>query len=205
MSIQTLREMLPKIPVNQQPFALSLIEQSSRRMLSDKQIYWVNKLIADATTPAPSPVSPVNVGNLTAINELFATARGHLKFPAIVMSVPAADRLVRINVAGPKAKHPGTLNVTSGEKPEYERRTWYGRVMKDGSYVPSKDAGPLAQAISERLKAFAADPAGIAAEHGKLTGRCCFCNIHLSDKRSTAVGYGKTCAAHYGLTWGTQQ
>lgn len=201
MSIQELTTVLPKLPASQQSFALSLIEQSGRRALSDKQLYWVNKLIADAKTPTVAPAT-VNVGNLQGINELFNKARKHLKFPAIVMSVPAANKLIRINVAGPNAKHPGTLNITSGEKPEGERRDWFGRVMLDGSYVPSNGAGPVAQAISERLKAFAADPAGIAAEHGKLIGRCCFCNIALSDKRSTAVGYGKICAEHYGLTWG---
>jgi hypothetical protein len=202
MSIQELTAALSKLPASKQPFALSLIEQSGRRALSEKQIFWVNKLITDAKTPAVAPAA-VNVGNLQGINELFGKAHKHLKFPAVVMSVPAAMcMMVRISVAGPKAKFPGTLNVTSGEKPEGERREWYGRVMLDGSYLPSNGAGSKAQAISDRLKAFAADPAGVAAEHGLLTGRCCFCNIHLSDTRSTAVGYGKTCAAHYGLTWG---
>ncbi len=159
----------------------------------------------------PAPVA-VNVGDLSAINALFDKARQHLKFPAIVMSVPAANMmLVRISVAGAQAKHPGTLNVTSGEKPIEElfngRRAWYGRVMKNGDYVPANDVGDKVakdapNAITERLKAFAADPAGIAAEHGRLTGRCCFCNKHLQDERSTAVGYGATCASHYGLPWG---
>jgi hypothetical protein len=178
-------------------FAASLIEQSERRALSDKQMYWVNKIVEDAAKSAPVAV---NVGDLSAINALFDKARQHLKFPAIVMSVPAANMTVRINVAGQGARFPGSLNVTSGEKPAFdERRTWFGRVHKDGNY---ESRGNADEAITERLKAFAADPAGIASEHGRLTGRCCFCNKHLQDERSTAVGYGATCASHYGLPWG---
>jgi Family of unknown function (DUF6011) len=202
-TVQELAAALPTLPPSKQGFAASLIEQSARRALSDKQLFWVNKLTEDARRPvAPAPTA-VNVGNLAGIQALFNKARQHLKFPAIVMSVPAAGLAIRINVAGPSARYPGSLNVTSGEKPSPgERREWYGRVQRDGAYEPSAKAGPSALSISERLVAFAADPAGIAAEHGRLTGRCCFCNIALSDERSTNVGYGKTCAGHYGLPWG---
>lgn len=177
-------------------FAQSLIDQSKRKALSDKQMFWVNKLAANK----PSTAAVANVGDLTGINQLFDKAKQHLKFPAIVMSVPAANLTVRINVAGQGARFPGSLNVTSGEKPPMgERRDWYGRVHKDGTY---ESRGNADEAITERLIAFAADPAAVAAEHGRLTGRCCFCNRHLQDERSTAVGYGATCADHYGLPWG---
>jgi hypothetical protein len=52
------------------------------------------------------------------------------------------------------------------------------------------------------LVALAADPAGVASKFGKLHGKCCFCHKSLSDPASTAVGYGKVCASHYGLPWG---
>lgn len=202
--MHTIDELKAVLPTLKNPtFAASLIAQSETRTLSDKQMYWVNKLVEDAAKPAPKAEVVANVGDLGGINALFDNARQHLRFPAIVMSVPAAAMTVRISVAGNSAKHPGTLNVTSGEKPGLdERRAWYGRVMKDGSYVASVTASVSALAISERLMAFARNPAGIAAEHGRLTGRCCFCNKHLQDERSTAVGYGKTCASHYGLPWG---
>jgi hypothetical protein len=203
-TVQDLEAALPTLPVSKQSFAASLIEQSKGRGLSDKQMFWVNKLVEDLTA-APKAEVVANVGDLSAINVLFDKARQHLRFPAIVMSIPAAAMLVRINVAGNTAKHPGTLNVTSGEKPAIDtQRAWYGRVMKDGAYVASSTAGVNASAISERLIAFARDPAGIASEHGRLTGRCCFCNKHLQDERSTAVGYGKTCAGHFGLPWGVK-
>ena len=73
------------------------------------------------------------------------------------------------------------------------------RVLRDGTY---QAAGLHGEAISARLKEFAASPAKIAADHDRLTGRCCFCNTVLSNDKSTAVGYGETCANHYGLPWG---
>lgn len=198
--MHTIAELEAVVPMlKDASFAKSLIEQSTRRTLSDKQMYWVNKIVSEAIAPK---VEVVNVGDLSAINALFDKARQHLKFPAIVMSVPAANMTVRINVAGQGARFPGSLNVTSGEKPVMdERRTWFGRVHKDGAY---ESRGNADEAITERLRAFAADPVGVAAEHGRLTGRCCFCNLHLSDERSTTVGYGKTCAKNYGLTWGVK-
>lgn len=198
--MHTIAELEAVVPMlKDASFAKSLIEQSTRRTLSDKQMYWVNKIVSEATAPK---AEVVNVGDLSAINALFDKARQHLKFPAIVMSVPAVNMTVRINVAGQGARFPGSLNVTSGEKPVMdERRTWFGRVHRGGAY---ESRGNADEAITERLRAFAADPVGVAAEHGRLTGRCCFCNLHLSDERSTAVGYGKTCAKNYGLTWGVK-
>jgi hypothetical protein len=29
-----------------------------------------------------------------------------------------------------------------------------------------------------------------------------FCRLTLTDARSTAVGYGQTCAGHWGMPWG---
>lgn len=205
-TVQELAAVIPTLPPSQQDFARSIVRRANYRPPSEKEMFWVNKLVQDASRPAPVAPAPVQVGNLSGILALFNTAKQHLKFPAIVMSVPAAHgMLIRINVAGSQARHPGTLNVTSGEKPEGERRAWYGRVKLDGSYEPSRQAGDVAnriEAITARLIEFAASPARVAAEHGRLTGRCCFCNIALSDERSTAVGYGKICAAHYGLPWG---
>jgi len=142
------------------------------------------------------------VGNLSGVLALFEKAKQHLKYPAIVMSVPAAGSLaIRINVAGEQARVPGSLNVTNFEKPTEGRRQWFGRIHRSGEFERTDAA---TDAIVDRLVAFAADPAGVAAEHGRLTGRCCFCNQALTDERSTAVGYGSTCADHYGLPWGAR-
>lgn len=158
-----------------------------------------------ATAPREQQTRPVaNVGSLSGIMALFETAKAHLKFPAITLSVPACNETIKVSLAGSQAKVPGSLNVVSMTQEDqpfrggHSRKHWYGRVHRDGRYEQA-DAVP---AIAERLAQFAADPVGVASEHGRLTGRCCFCNTALSDERSTAVGYGATCADHFGLPWG---
>lgn len=94
---------------------------------------------------------------------------------------------------------PGSINVAQ----EYKGGFWYGRIHRDGNFEPCQRIEQPTSLVPA-LKAFAADPARVAAEHGKLTGKCCFCNSALTDPRSTAVGYGKTCASHFGLPWGAK-
>jgi Family of unknown function (DUF6011) len=144
-----------------------------------------------------------NVGDLSGILALFERAKQHLKFPAIVLGVPALspDFAIRINVAGPRAKVPGSLTVLDADKSD-DGREWFGRVLLDGTYHAKAGTSP---AIADRLCEFAADPIKVAGDHGRLTGRCCFCNIRLSDPRSTIVGYGRICADHFGLPWGSDK
>jgi len=147
-----------------------------------------------------APAAKVEIGSLDGILQLFNLSANRLKFPAVVLNVPGLPDGVRVSRAGQRAKQPGTLNVTAGAKDDSEYgRTWYGRVSLDGSYSPSRDAIP---AIATALQAFAAAPAKVASEYGRLTGICCFCRKALTDERSTDVGYGKICAGHYGLPWG---
>lgn len=135
------------------------------------------------------------VGNLSGIMRLFDTARQHLRFPAIVLDG------FRLSIAGPRARVPGSLTVTSDDRDQDGQRAWYGRVQSHGEFEPSRDAPAD---LGDKLRRLAADPAGVAAEYGRLHGRCCFCNKALRDERSTAVGYGPDCADHYGLPWGTR-
>lgn len=213
-TIQELVTVLPALPPSQQSFAASLIEQSNRRALSEKQLFWVNKLVQQASQPTPVAPATAQIGDLSGILALFSTARQHLKFPAITLGVPAASLAVRINVAGPSAKFPGTLNVVKSERDETTgRRDWYGRVKLNGAYEPAQKASEISMAITARLVEFAANPARVAAEHGKLNGVCCFCGLTLGPRpgstkpsatalKSLAVGYGKDCAEHFGLPWG---
>lgn len=149
--------------------------------------------------PRPAPITQ-NIGNLSGILALFDRARQHLHYPAIVLSVPGwpVTNLIRISVAGERANVPGSLNVASLDEFVNGRRRWYGRVRQDGIFEQREGGSELAN----RLAQFAADPARVASEHGRLTGRCCFCHHALEDERSTAVGYGPVCADHFGLPWG---
>lgn len=157
------------------------------------------KLIERATRPAPAKI---DVGSMIGVMNLFAKARDHLKRPAIVLTTGEVE--VRLSLAGPNARFPGTINVA--EAAPFGEGIWFGRIRTDGSFEQSGrlDARERAMLprIVETLRALAANPADVASAHGVLTGRCCFCNRPLTDERSTSVGYGPICADHFGLPWG---
>lgn len=193
--------------VSDRSFAESLCNAFNRgRTLSTKQIYWVGKLLQRASRPAPVAATQVNV---TRIIELFERARLHLKFPAIVLSVQQGQRieLFRFSLAGERARFPGSINITSYEKnPATGQRNFFGRVHRDGHLESHENAdAQILSLVIQAVKKFAADPVGVAAAHGRLTGHCCFCHKRLTDERSTAVGYGKICASHFGLSWGSTE
>lgn len=196
--VQDLQKVIDRVPATKKDFAKSLV--SATYVLSDKQLYWVDKLTQLALGQGNHERKTADVGDMTGIIELFDRAKQHLKFPAIVLSCPGAETL-RINVAGQSARVPGSVNVASYEH-HGDNRTWFGRVHRNGKYEASASGEAIIGIISARLREFAAHPTAVAAEHGRLTGRCCFCNQGLKDERSTEVGYGPVCAKHYGLAWG---
>jgi hypothetical protein len=137
--------------------------------------------------------------NATGIEALLRAAGSRLKYPAVKLRTEAGTYL-RVSIAGSRSDNPGAINVV-GEG-TYPDRPFYGWI-KNGAYVPHHNVQDFAAtAIGAALQAFAVDPAGVAGAYGKLTGACCFCSRRLDDARSVEVGYGPTCADHYGLPWG---
>ena len=154
-----------------------------------------------APTARPAPAAAQAVGDLSRIIAMFDRARSHLRYPAIVLDG------FRVSVAGARAAQPGSLTVTGVERTGVDRfgrsaRAWFGRVSTAGQFQPAREAPAD---LADKLRAFAADPAGVAAAYGRMHGACCFCRRALRDERSTAVGYGPDCADHYGLPWGTRE
>jgi hypothetical protein len=140
-----------------------------------------------------APQAAQTVGDLSAIVAMFDRARQHLRYPAVVLDG------FRVNVAGDRAREPGSLTITSPAKGADGRRAWLGRVTLAGQFEPARETPAD---LGDKLRAFAADPAGVAAYYGRLHGACCFCRKPLRDERSTAVGYGPNCAENFGLPWG---
>lgn len=167
--------------------------------LTPNQINYVKKLVTDiANRPVPAPVAaPVKVANdLTAALNLFKKAAAHLKFPKVRLQLDDGSPVV-LALAGPKSKYAGQIMITDGGP--YGESKWYGVVNTTGAWKSGKENNP---AVLELVKEFAADPVGVATAYGKLIGSCCFCGKKLTDERSTSVGYGGTCAAHWGMPWG---
>lgn len=140
------------------------------------------------------------VGDLKGLLGIFAKAGEKLKYPKIALQLDNGMPVV-LAVAGANSKAPGTINVTDGGS--YGNNTWYGRVDVDGRFTPSRMVTEANRpSLIALLTAMSADPAATATQYGRMTGRCCFCSKGLTDERSTAVGYGATCAKNYGLVWG---
>lgn len=179
-----MQDVIDKLAKLDNDFAQSLVNQFKKRgSLSEKQWFYARKLTTSRT----------EMFNFPEINALFELASLHLKYPKVHLQT-ADSRSVVLARAGDRSKAPGTINVTDGKR--YGENRWYGRIQLDGSF--SCDDEP----VIDVLKEFAANPAKVAARYGKLVGRCCFCELLLTDERSTSVGYGPICAEHYGLAWG---
>lgn len=198
--IETLRECAPRLTGRDLEFANSLLAWHGRRGLSAAQARWVPTLIERAQNPAAERPT-VEVGNLQAVVELLERAKRHLKHPAILML--ANGMTLRLSILGPRSRNAGSVNVAGTGN--FRDRDWYGTVHPDGRFDPCRRNDQATQeAVAQALRELAADPAGAAARYGHLTGVCCFCGKRLDDERSTAVGYGSTCAGHYGLPWGAR-
>lgn len=198
--LETLKSELPE---KDQAFADSLIKQGHKRGLSSKQMYWVGKLMEIAITGdiQQAKKTIVNVGSLAGLVDFFVKAKQHIKYPKIVMSFENGD--LRLSMAGPTAKKPGTINITDG-KP-YGQNKWYGRISQEGKWEVNdkvvKDDAEL-NWLKSILRNFSKDPETAAKLYGHMSGNCCFCSKELTDEKSVHWGYGATCAKNYGLPHG---
>lgn len=195
-NIERLQGIRNKLPTGHLSAADSIVySYKSRGTLTSKQWDYVDSLIRMAET---GPQAAIDLGSMTGIIDLFKYATGRLKAPAVILNVYDVGE-IKITLAGKKARVPGSVNVTTNAP--YGESIWYGRITKDGKFTPSMRERTPDNLIRVLLD-FAERPADVAADHGKLTGKCCFCNRKLTDERSTELGYGPTCAQNYKLPYG---
>jgi Family of unknown function (DUF6011) len=195
VAAEELRKAIPTMTGSSRGFAESLIKSFNRGYVSPKQSAWIVKLAKQATTPTTPESEPVQV-NVVGIVNLLRVAGSRLKFPKIRMVTEAGEKLV-VSVAGARSKYAGHVMLTDGGP--FGANRYYGRIDLDGKVHDGRD---MTATIMQLLRTFADNPAGVAAAYGKRTGACCFCSRELETRESLAVGYGPTCAEHYGLPWG---
>jgi hypothetical protein len=161
------------------------------------------------------------------MDKLFAMLRdavdrsnGRLKYPKLILPF-GADDIVRVQMVQ-RGKYAGQLKVVCTTREGRYGPLWMGTISKDGTWtlprvIDDKDAS-LYQEVASVLGRLADDPAATAKELAivsknqkdpdgkdkKVAGNCCFCGLELTDPRSRKHGYGKTCAGHYDLQWGTK-
>ena len=160
----------------------------------------------------------VETVNMKPVVDFLEVAKANgKKFPKARFLAADGKGELRLSIAGAQSKAPGSVQVVfvpadapaPVARPRYGWRdddaprtdVWLGRIESDGTVV-----GKLAQdtATLAILRAIVADPAKAAAEYGRITSRCSFCDTKLTDDRSGAsvdVGYGPICAKRYGLPW----
>ena len=161
---------------------------------ADGQINWLREVQFDGE-PDPTVPLPTLTLSFDGIANLLHTAQEHLKWPKIRLQTADGYQFT-IHLAGAMSKEPGSAILSGvGWHGDY-----LGRVSKDGTF-----RGHAPEPVLKVLRALADNPERVAAEYGLLTGQCCFCGRGLEDERSTTVGYGPTCARHYGLTWGKKE
>jgi hypothetical protein len=199
--VAALEALLKHLPAKDQSFAISLIGSTKMFGPTSNRMYWIGELIERAQkngAPGAPGAEPqqAQVGSFAKVIALFNLAKENLQKPKIRLQLASREALV-LSVAGSKAKFPGTVDVTNGLG--YGSGKWYGRVSTDGVFTKAMKAYEEMAEVEGILKRLGEAPAAVASEYGRLTGRCCFCNLKLTDPRSTAVGYGATCAKNYGL------
>jgi hypothetical protein len=206
--ITTATAILPTLSESDQRFVGSMLAQHEKKStvgnpmkrLSGGQWWWVNHKIeqnAERNSVVPPEREKVEIGDMKGIIRLFDKAKQHLKKAAVVVAVKVDEEIqtIRLKPASPNGRVPDSIDVLNGN------REWMGRILRSGQFEISPRASVEARTYIGDLRDFAADPETGAKRSARLTGRCVFCNTALKDERSTRVGYGKTCASHYGLSW----
>lgn len=177
-------------------FPRDLAEKAKHGSLSGSQLVWVHKLAIESLEKKLEVRQDVGGKILVEIFRLLDLGSERLKLPTIRLAAGNQIGEIKLYKAGDRSKYPGSIQVKIDD-------SWIGRIEP----LPLIDSAQFIKAfgcpvwVEQALLNFASNPVKVAAEYGKLTGRCCFCGRGLDDERSTAVGYGPVCAKHYGLPW----
>lgn len=192
-------EAIDKLRDSTREFAQSLYRKYTLYdKLSPEQWYWVHKLAVESeVSPAPAE----DAGDLMPIIRLFQAAAAKVDKPQIIFYFD--DMPIGLTLAtGARTKYPGAVFVSNGEKKfRSSENIYYGRISPQGKLIP---AAACDENIVAFLRVFASKPAEIAAEAGKMSGKCCFCRKELTDERSLEVGYGLICSTTWKLPWGAK-
>lgn len=185
-------------------FARSMVRQYRERgHLSPAQLGWVHFY---ATGKWKEVWLKSNAGEFDAskLIELFVKAQGRdaagkPKLQCPQMFIKVAGHELGFRMAGPRSKpaNQGCVFITNGDD-------YWGKIAKDGALTFTRQMTLERQTmidIGEQIKEFLADPQGFAVKFGRVTGRCCFCGIELTNRHSIFNGYGQVCAEHWSLPY----
>lgn len=184
-------------------FAQSLYDQYQRRnSLSEKQWYWVGKLLENAgvkygtTTAGNEESTTEEIFDGKKILSLLTTASKELKFPRLRYATDGGSKIV-FSFASADSKWRGCCFIDNGARGENKVR--YGFITSNGQGNLNRTSS---QEIKTAIRKIAADPVAAAKLSGQKFKNCCFCGLELLNKSSVYHGYGPICAAKWNLPWG---
>lgn len=193
MKLSSLKE---KIAARDLEFARSLVTNFNKYgRLSDRQMYFVEQIIARAEAPVQAAPAAVQL-SVAAIQAMFEKAAQKLRRVKISLKDSSGQKVV-FKKAGPMSKYAGQIMITDGGP--FGAALFFGRIDTEGNFMATSRA---TDSVKTLVQEFAVNPEDVAGKYGRLTGACCFCSKSLDDQRSLAVGYGPVCAKHFGLKWG---
>lgn len=208
-------------------FAKDLVRQCHQKGLTLLQWAWLHKLALEQIRRENVPVTPVPSPALPPVQQKVqapAPKPSVSLLPIIAFLEPANRRLksgasvtFANQVAGLESNNgarsgsvcvsrcrtgtwPGSYWVSDGGP--YGANRLYGRITPQGQIVPHGQSGTPPAALVELLEKFAGAPKTFIYKYGVQTGRCCFCNLPLTDETSMKIGYGPVCAKNYDLPHG---
>lgn len=163
------------------------------KSLSDRQIAILDRIVQYGTTNN----SNLAEGPYMPLVSLLTRAGENLKKPKVTFMNDFSE--LQISLAPATGRNPGAIYLKAN------LGDYVGKVSSRGSLqlLRSLDEATNAQ-YTQLIDDLNADPVNAAINYGAKTGRCCFCHLPLKDERSTAHGYGPTCAKNWGLPWSTK-
>lgn len=167
---------------------------ASKANLSEAQAYYLFKMAEDEFAfikrAQSGEVQEEKIGEYIKICELFGAAK-QLTRPIVRFEIEG-DKIA-ISKAPATGKNPNCLYVKNNG-------IYAGKIDANGNFYPSKEC---AEVTKSYLLQLTQNPVQCAKSYGRLTGKCCFCGLTLTDERSVKAGYGAICADHWGLPWGS--
>jgi hypothetical protein len=214
-------------------FLLSLLSQATERELSSEQYWWLHKRVLDnraktievnweenykqSEGAACFPAIRVMMDKAKQMSKARQEKTGRNVKPPKLHYRSEKDREIIIsykyeepNIYTENWVRIGTLKTEFGwfvpsevvrNNPTLKERQTTKLQLNDGY----ENLGEIFEDFKKSLYFLNDCPQEAAKNYGRLTGRCCFCQLPLTRSESIAAGYGPVCAGNYGLQWGVEK
>lgn len=196
LDVETLEELFEAGKVKGE-FPSSLLRQYAiKEFLSEKQMFYVRKLITEAGGSGNAAKETGEIVNAEALQQLFRCAlRADVQYPHISYPVDGThdEQHIKAFLADNRR------DIIFMSERTRVRYAWFD-ALNNKLHCTHNQVQPTT-ALYKQIRRILADPVAEAIVSGKLTNRCMFCSLELKNEFSVDHGYGPICAENYGLPW----